>query len=222
MKFAWLIPLMLLSIPLVSANTITVGVQPSEFTIDFYKYKSYIVQIAFFNEQGDTDAYYVLTPDYCLSTILKQYPKEVFVPRGTKRVGNPIMVSLTLERDNTGNKTCYLQVSANPIGNATLSIKPSVSVRFKIYQGVSEASYPSSSGGTGFIIPIYNPTTTTTKIQTPTTTQPSLQQTTTTTQQTQAQQKESRTNFVLVIAGIVVVVILVSIGVFIYLKYKII
>jgi len=221
MKFAWLIPLMLLSIPLVSANTITIGVQPSEFTIDFYKYKSYIVQIAFFNEQGDTDAYYVLTPDYCLSTILKQYPREVFVPRGTKRVGNPIMVSLTLERDNTGNKTCYLQVSANPTGNATLSIKPSVSVRFTIYQGVSEASYPSSSGGTGFIIPIYSPTTTTTRIP-PTTTQPSLQQTTTTTQQTQAQQKAESRNFVLVIAGIAVVVILVSIGVFIYLKYKII
>jgi hypothetical protein len=182
--------------------------------------------LAFFNEQGDTDAYYVLTPDQCLSSILKQYPREVFVPKGTKRLENPVVVSLTLERDNAGNKTCYLQISAILPGNATLSIKPSVSVRFIIYQGVLETSYPSSSGGTGFIgiQPIYTTTTTTTtRIQPPI--QPPLQQTTTTTQatqQTQAQQKaESRTNFVFVVAGIVVI-ILVSTGVFIYLKYKII
>jgi cobalamin biosynthesis Mg chelatase CobN len=150
----------------------------------------------------------------------------VFVPKGTKRLENPVVVSLTLERDNAGNKTCYLQISAIPHGNATLSIKPSVRVRFIIYQGILETSYPSSSGRTGFIsiqptTTRIQTTTTTTRIETTTpTTQPSLQQTTTTIQQPQAQQKaESRTNFVLVIAEIVVVVILV---VFIYLKYKII
>jgi hypothetical protein len=154
MKLLKLIPIFLLLLsPIAIAQTLTIGVQPSELSIDFYKYKSYNVQVAFFNEHGDTDAYYVLTPDQCLSSILKEYPKEVLVPKGSKRLENPVIVTLSLERDNTGDKTCYLQVSAKPVGvNGTgVSIRPSVSVRFIIHQGTSENSYSQSSSGTGTI-----------------------------------------------------------------------
>jgi hypothetical protein len=164
MKLLKLIPIFLLLLsPIAVAQTLTIGVQPSELSIDFYKYKSYNAQVAFFNEHGDTDAYYALTPDQCLSSILKEYPKEVLVPKGTKRVENPVIVTLRLERDNTGNKTCYLRVSAKPVGvNGTgVSIRPSVSVRFIIHQGTSESEYVSissnsNSPSSGFLS-VFNP-----------------------------------------------------------------
>jgi hypothetical protein len=131
---------------LVIAQAITIGVHPSEVILDFYKSKDYNVELTFFNELGNTDAYYTLTPDECLSHLIKGYQKEVFVPKGTNRF-NPVKTLISLEGDNTGNKTCYLRVSAKPAGaNGTISIIPSMNVRFIIYQGTSKSILPPIAG----------------------------------------------------------------------------
>jgi hypothetical protein len=118
------------------AQIVTIGVQPSEVVLDFYKSKNYSVELAFFNEFGDT-AYYTLTPDACLSNLIKNYQKEVLVPRGASRL-NPVKTLISIEGDNSGNKTCYLWVSAKPF-NRTMGISPSMSVKFIIYQENSSA-----------------------------------------------------------------------------------
>jgi hypothetical protein len=148
-----LIFLLLLS-SLALAQKVTLGVQPSEFSLDFYKSKDYRVELAFFNELGDTDAYYTLTPDACLSHFIREYQKEVLVPKGTKRLENPVKTWVSFERDNTGNKTCYLQVSAKAVGvneSATIGIKPTVSVRVLIYQGFSEGEYTTTGSSVGLL-----------------------------------------------------------------------
>jgi hypothetical protein len=154
-----LIPLIFLILlsPVAIAQTITIGVMPSEVTLDFYKSESYNVQFNFWNDRGTVDATYNLYPDECLKNIIKDYPKEVLVPKGTTRTENPVKVWMTFSRDNTGNKNCSIIVTGKGVGvNESLYqaiIKPSIAIKVIIYQGFSESDYsqPQISQSQGFI-----------------------------------------------------------------------
>jgi len=137
-------------IPISNAQLITIGVTPSKVSLDFFKAKSYKVEFGFSNDAGEVDAVYTLEPDDCLKDIIKDYPKEVLVPKGTKRTINPVKVWITFEPDFKGNKVCFLNVYAKPKGaseeGGMLRIKPSVGIKVEVKQPKTEAYYsmPSS------------------------------------------------------------------------------
>jgi hypothetical protein len=133
-----LIPIFLIFIDIVLAQQITLGVSPSSLTLDFYKYKIYDVEFLFFNEKGDIDATYQLSHN---CTIIKEYPSEILVPKGTKRTENPVRRWIKFEADFKGNQTCFLRISAKPPENVTLAIKPQVSVRIIAYQPEKPIEY---------------------------------------------------------------------------------
>jgi hypothetical protein len=154
-----LIPLIFLILlsPVATAQTITIGVMPSEVILDFYKSESYNIQFNFWNDRGSIDATYNLYPEDCLKNIIKDYPKEVLVPKGTTRTENPVKVWITFSRDNTGNKNCSIIVTGKGVGvNESMYqaiIKPSVAIKVIIYQGFSESDYsqPKISQSQGFL-----------------------------------------------------------------------
>ncbi len=142
MKKALLL-LFFLLLPLANAQLITIGVQPSKVVLDFYKSSSYRIQFGFSNDEGETNAIYTLKPDDCLKDIIKDYPKEILVPKGTSRISNPVKVWITFKPDYKGSKTCFLNVYARPEGASEegegLRIKPSVGIRIEIKQPESKS-----------------------------------------------------------------------------------
>jgi hypothetical protein len=108
-----------------NAQTITIGISPSEVKLNFCKNPTYRVEYLFFNEHGEVDATYTITPDSCLNGILRDdYPREILVPKNTTRIGNPVRAYFTFTGDNTGNKSCMIAVSIRPFGNDTMVMKP--------------------------------------------------------------------------------------------------
>jgi hypothetical protein len=129
---------LLLFTNIVLAQQVTIGVQPSELILDFYKYKTYDVEFLFFNEKGDINATYQLSHN---CTIIKEYPSEILVPKGTKRTENPVRRWIKFEADFTGNQTCFLRISVKPPENVTIAVKPQVSVRIIAYQPEKPIEY---------------------------------------------------------------------------------
>ena len=132
-------------IPTANAQLITIGVSPSKLTLDFFQAKSYRIEFAFSNDKGEVNAIYTLEPDDCLKDIIKDYPKEVLVPKETNRVENPVKVWITFEPDFKGNKVCFLNIYAKPEGvseeEGVLKIRPSVGVKIEVKQPETEAYY---------------------------------------------------------------------------------
>ncbi|HDN90784.1 MAG TPA: hypothetical protein ENG56_00300, partial [Candidatus Aenigmarchaeota archaeon] len=160
MKKALLL-LFFLLLPIANAQLITIGVQPSRVVLDFYKSSSYKIEFGFSNDAGEVDAIYTLEPDDCLKDIIKDYPKEVLVPKGTNRISNPVRVWITFKPDYKGSKTCFLYVYARPEGvseeGGALRIRPSVGIKIEINQPESESiSYtpPSSTSTVSLPLPI--------------------------------------------------------------------
>ena len=147
-------------VPIANAQLITIGVQPSKVVLDFYKSSSYKIEFGFSNDAGEVNAIYTLEPDDCLKDIIKDYPKEVLVPKGTNRISNPVRVWITFKPDYKGSKTCFLYVYARPEGaseeGGALRIRPSVGIKIEIRQPKQSISYspPSSTSTVSLPLPI--------------------------------------------------------------------
>jgi len=141
------------------AQTVTLGVQPTEVVLNFNAYSSRIVEFHFFNSHGDTDGIYTIKPDPCLNNIISNYLPEVSVPKGTTRTENPVKYNATFTADYTGDETCYLRISVKPATNQTVAVKPEIAVRIIISQ---PSSAPNTSTTTTIVPTTTTKTTTTT------------------------------------------------------------
>jgi hypothetical protein len=207
------------------AQKITLGIQPSEITLDFYKSDTYNVEFLLFNEYGDIDAIYTIKPDECLQNVIKNYPQEITVPKGTKRLENPVSIWIQFTRDNKGNKTCNMILSGRGVGVNETSvktlIKPAIAVKVIIIQGFSEQDYTSqvSSGSSGISIiklPARQTTTTTTSWVQIQPTQNNLQEEVKT--ETREEKTEGKFNWTSIIIPLAVIGV-IGVAVF-YLFYK--
>lgn len=132
-KILSVVMLFLFTVPIAFAGTVTIGVQPSEVVLDFYKSDVINVKFSFFNDKGDSGVYYVISPDDCLKNILSLYNSRVYVPNGTTR-SNPVITYMTFKPDLTGNKTCYLRISVDISDKENINIKPEVAVKVIVLQ----------------------------------------------------------------------------------------
>lgn len=133
-------------LPIANAQLITIGVMPSKVELDFFKARSYKLQLFLWNSKGEVNAIFTLKPDDCLKNII-EYPKEVLVKKNTT-ISNPVKINITFKPDYGENKTCYLNILARPEGaNETVSgvaILPSIGVKIKIIQPKNSSYYSNS------------------------------------------------------------------------------
>jgi len=140
--------LFLAILPLASAQLITIGVMPSKVELNFFKAKSYKLELFLWNSKGEVDAMFELKPDECIKDMIESYPKEVLVKKNTT-IFNPVKVNITFKPDYSGNKTCFIYVFARPKeANETpggVSILPSVGIKLTIAQPKSSSYYNNAS-----------------------------------------------------------------------------
>lgn len=156
-KLALAIFFFLFLIPIAKAQLITIGVSPSKVSLDFFKAKSYVVEFGFSNDFGEVNAVYTIEPDEDCKTIIKDYPREVLVPKGTSRITNPVKVSMTFIPDYKGDKVCFINVYARPEGaseeGGALRIRPSVGIKVDVKQPKSESYYSISPSSEVITLP---------------------------------------------------------------------
>jgi hypothetical protein len=129
-----LISVILLLVSLGYSQTIGCAVMPSKLELDFNKANTYNVEFRFWNT-GDTDATYTIEPDDCLKNIIFDYERVFTVQKGTN-ITNPIVKYFKFRPDNTGDKTCYLNIwcSVGYNQSSMIAVKRGVASKILIAQ----------------------------------------------------------------------------------------
>jgi len=97
----------LLTFPITLAQTITIGVMPSELSL--YKGESWVT-FKFFNTYGEVDAYYIFIGSENVTCIQNC---RVLVPKGTT-MENPVRADVKLNVKNSG----YIYITAKPVNES--------------------------------------------------------------------------------------------------------
>lgn len=152
MKWKGLSLAILLVLPLIQANSISIGVTPSKATIEFQD--TIVFHLGLYNE-GDQDETFTITAPEELEPYVT-FDGQYEVPAGTERQ-DPKYADITFNR--VGNEEeefdSYLIVSVEPEGGGTAVIKPQVKVKLHVHQlasGITETQEPEPTeeeSGTG-------------------------------------------------------------------------
>jgi len=147
MKFIPLIFLFL--IPLVTAQIITVGIEPAKVTV----YGNQDITFKLFNDRGDTDAIYTFNWGDCREHIDFgdgcYDGSDILVPKGTDRTKNPVTVKVCFRPKKSVE--CRFYVEGRPVGyekKGMVSIRPRIAVPVKLnkYEDVVKSPATSKSG----------------------------------------------------------------------------
>jgi len=236
-KYLALFLLLILSFfPIVNAQVISLGVEPTE--VDLYlspSNRQTWVDFKFFNPKGEVDAEYWLVPDKTLNEFINHDCVDnywcdernlIIVPKGTEKTKNPVhsRVLFKYNGKNFDGETS-LFVYGRPVGSreeGTVSIQSRVKVRVRVHQTVPITTQISTTqnqnSGRNHFFNLLNPKTTTT-IKTTTTVPQTIRETTTIIEESQSQPSPSQSVFNIMSYWWLIVIALVGIGIFLVFKF---
>jgi hypothetical protein len=116
------------------SQILTLGITPSEF--ELYGIGQATLSLKFYNTYGETDAYYTVRADECISPyVVSGFNSDVLVPKGTTS-SNAVSHILVLSGNYETKKDCFIYVYARPVGagnqNGTVVIDRRIGIRIKM------------------------------------------------------------------------------------------